>query len=148
MSRGKWMVLAVVAAALLAVPAMLARGQDMPPEARARMERRERGLRQAREKIETLRHAARLFEERDMPEMAEAMRERAEGMEVELAEMLKRGRPDRPVEHMGEMGRRHTEMLEGLTEGQEQIRRHLRELSEQVRVLRKEVRALREQREG
>jgi len=147
MSRGKWIVLMVVAVAMLVVPAMVARGAGMPEEARVRMERRERGMRQARERIEALRQAARMFEERGMPEMAETMHERAEDMEAELGEMLERGRPERPMAHMGEMARRHTEMLEGLTEGQEQIKRHLRELTEQVQALRKEVHALREQRE-
>ncbi|MFO7956633.1 MAG: hypothetical protein R6X33_05995 [Candidatus Brocadiia bacterium] len=146
MSRGKWMVLAVVAATLLAVPAMLARGEDMPPEARARMERRERALHEMRRKVDTLREAGRMFQERGMQDMAQMMRERAADLQAELEKMQEPVRPERRMMQMGGMARRHTEMLEGLTEGQEQIKRHLCELSEQVQVLRKEVRALREQR--
>jgi hypothetical protein len=140
------MVLAVMAVTLLAVPAMLARGEDMPPEVRAHMERRERAMHEMRKKVDTLREAGRMFQERGMPDMAQMMRERAADLRAEVERMQEPVWRERPTMQMGEMARRHTEMLEGLTEGQEQIKRHLRELSEQVQVLRKEVHALREQR--
>lgn len=171
MGKWTWVVLAMLAVAAVATPAVIVRGAEGgPPEGERRMPERavqqpareagpaemEAQARKLRERVEVLRHAADMLEQQGMPDMAREVRGRAEQTQHELeglmqamqrreGEMRREGPPpERAMAEVGDATRQQGQIIEKLMGEQERLRAQVNELNERVNALQRELGGLRE----